>query len=219
MHTIHAGLRLESNTSKRLGFSLELSANSTSDRFNSKTNNNCDWYFVGMLGINYRFNRHLKETPQPLIETPQPVIVDETPEPVKTFVKKTVSEDIEENMHIEIIYAIRGYEPTEKGLVDLQSIADFMKSHKNVIVTINGYADVATGNPKINLGYSQRRADLARDIIIGYGGDSASIVTKALGDTEQPFDENDKNRCVIIDAKGIKTIEKTIEVEEQFESL
>ena len=45
-HNIRAGLQLDFNITKHFGINMELAANNTSDRYNSKTNNSNDWQRV-----------------------------------------------------------------------------------------------------------------------------------------------------------------------------
>ena len=207
-HNIRAGLRLETNVTKPLGVSLEVNANSLTDRFNSKLNNSDDWMFTAMLGISFRFGHKYKTceckkpepepepvvVPEPVVE-PKPVVVPEPkPEPKPVTVTET--------LHEEIFYVICKSDPvgTEE---QLQRIKKFMERNPDAKLQIIGYADKGTGNPKINMMYSQRRADNCKKTLIEKCGiDGARITATAKGDTVQPFDENDKNRCVIIDAKG-----------------
>ena len=53
-----------------------------------------------------------------------------------------------------------------------------------------------------------------KDLTSKYGVDGSIITIDSKGDTVQPFADNDKNRCVIIDAEGIKVVKEIIEVEE-----
>jgi outer membrane protein OmpA-like peptidoglycan-associated protein len=62
---------------------------------------------------------------------------------------------------------------------------------------VTGYADVGTGNPKIDLGYSQGRAQNVAKALTDAGIDASRITVDAKGDTVQPFSENDKNRVTI----------------------
>lgn len=63
---------------------------------------------------------------------------------------------------------------------------------------IVGYADKATGTPQYNKELSMKRAQAVKDALVELGLDEKNIELKAIGDTEQPFDENDYNRVVII---------------------
>ena len=85
----------------------------------------------------------------------------------------------------------------------MQRVADFMKKYKDARVKVVGYADKGTGNPKINQMYAERRAKECKDTLVKkYGCDASRIDIDSKGDTVQPFSENDKNRCVIIDSQA-----------------
>jgi outer membrane protein OmpA-like peptidoglycan-associated protein len=221
-HNLRAGLRLETDVTKPLGLSLEVAANSTDDRFNSKTNDQDDWQFTAMLGISYRFGKSYKRSePEPIVKPVQkkeveevkPEVVPETPvttvEPVvpqpiveekKTEVKTDAKVVIKkESLNEEIFYVICKSDPNVSGQDQMQRVADFMKKYKDAKVSIVGYADKGTGNPKINKMYAERRARECRDTLVKkYGCDKSRIIIDSKGDTVQPFTENDKNRCVII---------------------
>ncbi len=206
-HNIRAGLRLETNVTKPLGVSLEVNANSLTDRFNSKLNNSDDWMFTAMLGVSFRFGHKYKTcckkpepvvAPEPVVE-PAPVVVEE-PKPEPKPEPKSVT--VNESLHEEIFYVICKHDPVGTE-AQLQRIKKFMERNPDAKLQVIGYADKGTGNPKINMMYSQRRADNCKKTLVEKCGiDESRISAKAMGDTVQPFDENDKNRCVIIDGKG-----------------
>ena len=206
-HNLRAGLRLETDVTKPLGLSLEVNANSTSDRFNSKTNDQDDWQFTAMLGVSYRFGRRYQKccaAPAPVAQevvevVPAVPVVVEKPEP-KQVVKT-------ESLHEEIFYVICKSDPTESGTEQLKRVVEYQKKFPEAKIYIVGYADKGTGNPEINQMYAERRAAQCKDALVNiYGCNAAQIVIDSKGDTVQPFAENDKNRCVIIDAKTQVTV-------------
>ena len=211
-HNIRAGLRLETDVTKPIGLSLEVDANSLSDRFNSKMNNSDDWMFTAMLGLSFRFGHKYKKCEckkeEPVV-VPEPVPVVEPepkpepkPEPVVEKKPEPKVVTVKEQLHEEIFYVICKSDP-EVGKRQMQKVADFMKRNPNAKVSVVGYADKGTGNPRLNMGYSQKRAENCRqELINGYGCDASRISVDYKGDTVQPFDVNDKNRCVIIDGDG-----------------
>ena len=75
-HNIRAGIRLETDVTKPVGVSLEVTANSLDDRFNSKYNNSDDWMITAQLGVSFRFGHKYnqrKAAPEPAPEPkPQP---------------------------------------------------------------------------------------------------------------------------------------------------
>lgn len=68
------------------------------------------------------------------------------------------------------------------------------QSYKDIVV--KGYADAKTGNPEYNMELSKKRAEAVKAKLIEYGATNVSI--EALGDTVQPFADNNMNRVVIV---------------------
>lgn len=105
-------------------------------------------------------------------------------------------------LHKEAFFDIRVTENRQASSVAAE-VAQFMKTHDDVNVTVIGYADRQTGNPTLNVGYARDRAENFRNELIGrYGVDPARITVDSKGDRVQPFSDNDRNRCVIIDGYG-----------------
>lgn len=215
-HNLRAGLRLETNPAKPLGLSLEVNANSLDDRFNSKTNDSDDWMFTAMLGVSFRFGHkycQCKKAPEPAPVVkpepkpePKPVVVEKKtePKPVVKTEKKAVVKQEAVKLHKEVFYQIRE-NTNELPASVIKEVADFMKNHKDAKISIVGYADKGTGNAQLNKMYAQKRAQQFKDDLVKkYGCDAARISVDSKGDTVQPFAENDKNRCVIVDGTAIK---------------
>ena len=73
-----------------------------------------------------------------------------------------------------------------------------MKSHPEAKCTITGYADKATGSAAVNQRISEKRAAVVKNELIKKHGIAADrIITKAMGDTEQPYDDAILNRVAI----------------------
>ena len=66
--------------------------------------------------------------------------------------------------------------------------------------------------------YAQKRAEgVTNKLVNEHGIDASRIKSDSKGDTVQPFEENDKNRCVIVTGEGtfkVTTYEE-VEVEKQ----
>ena len=220
-HNLRAGLRVETNQAKRLGLSLEVNANSLSDRFNSKTNNSDDWMFTAMLGLSFRFNQ---KSAAPKYITKMVEIVDtiEVDEPyvTKEIVKRPKEVKEKKNMNEAIFFKIAQSDADKAAGVDeaIKKVADLMKTSDDAVFTVTGYADKGTGTPKINAKYAKLRAeDVTKKLVDEHGIDASRIKTDSKGDTVQPFEENDKNRCVIITGEGTfkVTVYEDAEVEKK----
>jgi outer membrane protein OmpA-like peptidoglycan-associated protein len=224
-HNLRAGLRLETNQAKPIGLSLEVNANSLDDRFNSKTNDADDWMFTAMLGLNFRFGQK-KAAPKYItktIEVVDTVWVDEpTTIKVKEKQPKTKTEMKKMNMNEAIFFNIRESDAASASGIDeaIKKVADLMKSSEDATFTVTGYADKGTGSASINRKYAKQRAEsVTAKLVKDHGLDQKRIMTDSKGDTVQPFDENDKNRCVIVTGEGTFKVTTTemveVEVEKQ----
>ena len=215
-HNLRAGLRLETCQSKPLGLSLEVNANSLDDRFNSKINDADDWQFTAMIGLNYRFGYKGKKHVPVTRQIEESVWEDV---PVVKKVKKQEPYTVEKpvTLHKEVFYDIRVSDNVDPSVIQ-KEVAQFMKENPTSKVTIVGYADKGTGNARLNKMYAQRRAEtFKKDLVEKHGANGENIIVDSKGDTVQPFpDDNDKNRCVIIDAVGKTSVQefREIEVEE-----
>lgn len=203
-HNLRAGLRLESNVTKPLGFSLEVAANSMDDRFNSKINDADDWMISGMVGVSYRFG-YKQTKPRKVVRQIEEEVWEEVPDTIVVKEKRPVVKEEQKKIEETIFFQIResdsnAAQGTEKAIKD---VADLMKTSDDATFTVTGYADKGTGNPKLNKMYAEKRAaDVTDKLVNQHGLDAARIKTDSKGDTVQPFEENDKNRCVIITGEG-----------------
>jgi len=203
-HNLRAGLRLETNVTKPLGVSLEVAANSLDDRFNSKTNDQDDWMISALVGVSYRFGL-TREKPRKVVRQIEEEVWEEVPDTIlvkdKRPIVKEEQKKIEEVIFFEICQSdANAAQGTEKAIKD---VADLMKTSEDATFTLTGYADKGTGNPTINKMYAQKRADnVTNKLIKEYGLDPSRLKSDSKGDTVQPFEENDKNRCVIITGEG-----------------
>ena len=86
-HNFRAGLRLETDITKTLGFSFEINANNMNDHFNGKLNYIDDWGFTAMLGVSYRFGHKYE-----ILSKPMPF------EPVKLTKYQMMTNSLKEKM-------------------------------------------------------------------------------------------------------------------------
>lgn len=196
-HNARVGAMLDYNFCKHWSLNLEVSANSLSDRYNSKVSSKDDWQLTAQLGVAYKFGFRAKPAPVVVPEPepePEPVVVKEEPKPVPVVVKKP-------ELQTEIFYAIRETVITDAEKPKFDKLVEFLKANPETKVAITGYADAGTGNPKINMTYSQQRAENVAKGLTDAGIDASRITVDAKGDTVQPFSENDKNRVSIAIAK------------------
>ena len=221
-HNFRIGAMLEYNIARNWSVNLEVSANSTSDRYNSKVNYKDDWQLTAQLGVAYKFGVRSKKS-----DVFGTVAVGEFNDAGRSeaihgktgyesridtvwYDDETIKEEVvNEKMERNIYYSIRESRLSDPQ-VEIDAVADFVKKHKDCTVTVTGYADKQTGNPTINMKYSKERAEKATKGLIAAGVSASIITTTAKGDTVQPFSENDKNRVVIVVAAGQGTVQKKV---------
>lgn len=178
-HNIRFGVLGEYNISKHFGIGLEIDLNSLDDRFNSKYNNSDDWMMTAQVTGTYKFGfkkaGKLKEA-EDVRNTRGPI----WRRPLREIFFYEISAS--DAHHAE----------------SLNNIILWLKHHKDKTVTVEGYADKDTGNPELNMKYSEERANKVAELLKEKGVLDSQINIKAYGDTVQPFTQNDKNRCVIV---------------------
>ena len=83
-------------------------------------------------------------------------------------------------------------------MANLSYIAETMKNDTTLNIVLKGYADKNTGTASYNKSLSVKRAEAVKDVLVNtFGIDTSRIETEGLGDTEQPYTENNWNRVVL----------------------
>ena len=202
-HNARVGAQLDVNLCRNLSLNLEVAANSLRDRYNSKRTSCDDWQLTAQIGLTAKFGHKKvkKEVAQP------------EPEVWETRIDTTWYDDVEymdvtrdRDIRKDIFFVIDSDSIRNSFDAQLDAVAEFLKGVRNGEITIVGYADVQTGNPKYNMGLSEKRAKAVKKALLDRGVDALMIKgVDWKGDTEQPYAENDKNRLCIIKGHGIYT--------------
>lgn len=118
-------------------------------------------------------------------ETPTTVVVEQKP--------------CNGTMTASVSFAINSATVTQREMVNVYNVAQWLKENPKCKVTITGYADRKTGTSEYNMKLSQRRAEAVAKILKEkYGIDNNRIVILGEGSNMQPYpDDNDWNRIVI----------------------
>ena len=199
-----AGIDVDFNVCERVAIGLELSANTLSDKYNSKKAGNSDWYFNGLIGAKVNLG---KTTKQKTIPAKVQIVEKIVEKPVEKVVEKIVYRDriVEkkaEPLRREIFFTIRATQIVKEEMAKVEEIANYLKANPNAKVVITGHADKGTGNTTINKNLSEKRAKIVADTLVKKFCIAESRISyEAKGDSEQPFAENDKNRVSICIAK------------------
>ena len=203
------GVGMDFRICDAVAFNLEGNANTLSDHFNSKKAGNADWQFNILAGVSIRFGKGYTRKTQKAAPTsipPRNVPKEEPkedPKPVVVPEKKTEKlQPIQVNVFFKINSAV--IRPEEAGKVD--ELAAHLQKNPAAQVTLTGYADVQTGNHRLNKTLSARRAQAVADALTAKGIAADRITADSQGDTVQPFATPEENRvtiCITADAPGM----------------
>ena len=191
------GANLDYRLNENVALGLEASWNTLSDKYNSKKAGNNDWYFNTLVGIKYNFGKTYETRTTNVEAAPCTSTVE--------YVRDTVYVNVEtaptinrEPLRRDIFFVIRNSEISKAEMPKLEEVAAYLNKYPEAKVQITGYADKGTGNPKINVGYAKKRADIVVNTLVNNFGISPDrISSDSKGDTVQPYEKNDLNRVAI----------------------
>ena len=192
------GANVDFRVSDRVSLGLEVSANTLSDKYNSKKAGNPDWYFNGLVGVKVALGKtHTTKT----IPAPKPVerIIERIVEKpvVQEPVKENLTEKAEEKFRRDIFFPIGNSNIAKSQTTKIAEIVDYMKQNPNAKITLTGYADKGTGSDAINNRIAAERAQTVYNTLVNKGIAKNRIQKDSKGSTVQPFEENDQNRVTI----------------------
>ena len=203
-----AGVAADFKVSDAVSLGLEVNANTLSDHYNGKKAGNWDWYFNALAGVKINLGKTYSTRTIEAPKVPEKVVekvierVIEKPAPQQVVEPtRAVAQKKEDKFRRDVFFQINKTQiaqlkASEKEKV--KEVADYMKANPTSTVEVTGYADVGTGNPKINKTLSQRRAQAVRDALVKtYKIDASRIKVDFKGDTIQPFAKEIENRVAI----------------------
>ena len=197
------GANVDFRVSDRVNLGLEVSANTLSDKYNSKKAGNPDWYFNALAGIKVALG---KTHTTKVIPAPKPVekIVEriiERPAPAPAPKTETKQELVQEDFRRDIFFPIGNSNIAKSQTTKIAEIVNYMKENPDAKLTLTGYADKGTGSAAFNDKIANRRAQTVYNTLVNKGVAKSRMVVKSEGSRVQPFEENDMNRVTICIAK------------------
>lgn len=187
-----------------LDLNMEVQSALMPDHFDSRiTGRSCEPTLGLTMGLTYRFRT--KHVPAPaVVYVPNEVVRIEHDTLVMTrdverIVEKSPIEDVFTigSVHFKIgkVLPIEGQEP------QFVNVVKFLKENPKARIRLDGYADKETGTDEVNMELSVSRSTSVRSILINdYGVEPKRIEAQALGANAQPYDVNEHNRVVLIQA-------------------
>ena len=197
------GANVDFRVSDRVKLGVELSANTLSDKYNSKKAGNPDWYFNALVGakiaLGQTHNTKVIPAPKPVEKIIERII--EKPAPAPAPKTETKQEAVDENFRRDIFFPIGNSNIAKSQTTKIAEIVTFMKENPDAKITLTGYADKGTGSAAFNDKIAARRAQTVYNTLAAKGVAKNRMIKKSMGSRVQPFEENDMNRVTICIAK------------------
>ena len=219
------GLRAGYNLNSHWSIFLEPQFLLTSDEFDGYVGNRgFDMVGNGFVGVQYTFNRNfapinmlsrdeintinqkineqrgLIENQQNILERQQELIDRLSSQPRQQQpAGQTITNVIEKGLLPD--YIRFGLNSSTVDFSESHKIEDavaYLKANPGSKLLLIGYADKQTGNSNYNYQLSCRRVESVAKHLNERGIDSSRMILKCLGDKEQPYEQNEWNRVVIM---------------------
>ena len=195
------GANVDFRVSDRVKLGVELSANTLSDKYNSKKAGNPDWYFNALIGVKVALGEtHTTKVipaPKPVEKIIERIIEKPAPAPAP----KVESKVVEENFRRDIFFPIGNTNIAKSQTTKIAEIVKYMKENPDAKITLTGYADKGTGSVRFNDKIAARRALTVYNTLAAKGVAKSRMIKQSKGCRVQPFEENDMNRVTICIAK------------------
>ena len=195
------GANVDFRVSEKVKIGVELSANTLSDRFNSKKVGNPDWYFNALVGAKIALGKTYTTKVVPAPKPVEKIIERIIEKPVVAPVKEEVKEVAEENFRRDIFFTIGNSTIAKSQRNKISEIVTYMQENPDAKITLTGYADKGTGSAAINDKIAARRAQTVYNTLAAKGVAENRMIKKSMGSRVQPFEKNAMNRVTICIAK------------------
>lgn len=196
------GANVDFRLSDKVSLGIEASANTLSDKYNSKKAGNPDWYFNALVGLKIAFGKthstKVIPAPKPVEKIVERIIERPAPAPAP---KPEAKQVVEETFRRDIFFPIGNTNIAKSQSTKINEIVDYMKENPDAKITLTGYADKGTGSAAFNDKIAARRAQTVYNTLAAKGIDKSRMIKKSEGSRVQPFEDNDMNRVTICIAK------------------
>ncbi|SHL18128.1 OmpA family protein [Xylanibacter ruminicola] len=197
------GLNADFNVSEKVSLGIELSANTLSDKYNSKKAGNWDWYFNALAGVKIAlgktYSTRFIPAPEPEIRYVEKIVekIVEVPVPAQAETNATAAEPLRRDIFFTIGKTVIRKSEQQK----IKDVVDYLNANPEAKVNVTGYADAGTGNDRINDRLAAGRADAVVKALKKAGISASRISYDSKGARVQPFADNDSNRVSIVIAE------------------
>lgn len=211
------GTIFEYNVSRNLALNLEVDADYKNDLFNLKNNDKCDWQASALIGLTFRLGTKKHVAP---VATPVAPTNNYNQAEAEAAAKKAEAEALAraeaakkaaetakkaeapkpvvkaDPLKETVFFKINVSDPANDPVLD--KVVEWCNKYPGKKITVSGYADKGTGTAQINKRISEKRASRVVDALKNKGVSADRISVSSFGDTVQPYEVNNDNRCTII---------------------
>ena len=197
------GLEAAFRLADQVALTVEGNANILSDKYNSKKAGNADWYFNALVGLRINLGKTHKAYVKEVVglngRYGQGYNATDTVYVTKTVTKTdTVYVERPEALRRDVFFLINKWDIRDSEQQKVADVANYLNRYPNAKVSLCGYADVQTGNDKINDELGRKRVNAVKqELISKYGIPEYRINTDSKGAHVQPFAVNEQNRDTI----------------------
>lgn len=215
---VNAGIINKFRLSPALDLNVELSGMLAQDKFDRELNGShgYDGVVAATIGLTYKFKARGFQKPaqaKDLISEAElrdlrnrmndmaaenASLKDQLSRKPKT-VSETVVKNVGDVTPYMVFFDINSDKVSDKELVNIGHLADYMKKYPELNVQLFGYADAATGTSEYNKALSERRAKAVANVLVEkYGVDADRIATEGEGGVDK-FQKVFLNRMVLVE--------------------
>ena len=219
---VRAGAGMDFWLTEKFALGIEANANGYGDKFNSKGalgGFNPDFQFNAFLGAKVRFGGNTapskayaakveaEEAARLAAEAAAKAEAERIAAEKAAAEKAAAEAAAAERARIcaeqstNVFFTIGSYEVRKSEEAKLVKLIEFLNANPDYTVDLVGYADKATGSAKRNMQVSKLRVEVVKKKMIQLGVPADRISSAYVGDTVQPFAENDQNRVIVCTVK------------------
>ena len=218
---VRAGAGVDYWMTEKVALGFEANTNMYPEKFNSKggydksgaPKNNPDLQFSALLGVKIRFGGNTAPSKAYAAKVEAEAaeaarLAAEAAEAERLAAEKAAAEaaaaeraKVCAEQTTNVFFTIGSYTVRKSEEAKIIKLVNFLNENLDYTVDLVGYADKGTGSAARNMYVSKLRTEAVKAKMVELGVAPERIAATYVGDTEQPFAENDMNRAIICTLK------------------
>lgn len=205
---VRCGLIMSYMLNEHLDLDLDMHIDATDDGYNGvRYDDKYDGYTVFALGLKYHFRdhygdhrfRYARVSDRPDVDLANARINAARQDVLDAENARVPGIDQSRLLEMTVSFVVDRYDVTEVQRPNVEAVANYMKAHPDINVTVCGFADAQTAYPAHNMKLSKRRAMSVYNMLTKqFGVDPKRLSIDYKGDAVQPYQiKNEWNRVVV----------------------